>query len=229
MPFNINTLKSNIEGGGGYLKNHSFEVLMNPPPILLNRNLNVLGTPALIRNITDSLTFRIEQVRAPGINIQVSDINRYGVGPTQKMPHNAQFQETTFSILVDGFGEIWQFWYNWARSVFEFTGAESSRVGAANRFPGYVTNYKDDYSTTMQIVIYDLFGNAIQRINLYDAFPVNVREVQLAWNDNGNLMRLSVAVSYKDYTIVGSSLEGNLSQPLNNTTTSQLNRNIDTR
>jgi hypothetical protein len=225
MPFNINTLKSNIENNG-YLKNHSFEILLVPPPILRNRNLNILGSSSFIRSITNNLTFRIEQVRAPGVNIQVSDINRYGVGPTQKMPHNAQFQETTFSILVDGFGEIWQFWYNWTRSVFEFTGTEASRVGNASRFPGYVTNYKEDYSTTMQIVIYDMFGNAIQRINLYDAFPTTIRETQLSWNDNQNLMRLSVAISYKDYTIVGSSIEGNVVQPINSMFRAQLNRNI---
>jgi hypothetical protein len=78
----------------------------------------------------------------------------------------------------------------------------------------------------MQIVIYDMFGNAIQRINLYDAFPTTIRETQLSWNDNQNLMRLSVAISYKDYTIVGSSIEGNVVQPINSMFRAQLNRNI---
>jgi hypothetical protein len=207
MPFNINSFKSHIDDNG-YLKSNQFEVIMNPPPILLNAAINNLGTPQNIRNITDGMRFRIEQVRAPGINLLMTDINRYGVGPTQKQPFNAHFTETNFSILVDGYGEIWQYWYHWLRTIFEFNGTESARTGDANRIPTYTTRYKSEYSTIMQIIIYDPFGNAIQRVNLYEAFPTALREIPLAWNDAGNLMRLNVTVAYTDYTIVGSALEG---------------------
>ena len=112
MPFNIDSFKSNIDNNG-YLKNNQFEVILNPPPVLLDTSLNNLGTPRNVRNITDALRFRIEQVRVPGVNLLMTDVNRYGVGPTQKQPINAMFNETSFSILVDGYGEIWQLWYNW--------------------------------------------------------------------------------------------------------------------
>jgi hypothetical protein len=213
MPFNINTLKSNIENNG-YLKTNSFDVVLVPPLILQNNSVNILGTPANVRNITSNLTFRIEQVRAPGVTLAVSQISPYGVGVPQAMPTNAQLQDISFSILVDGFGEIWQFWYNWVRSIFEFNGTDSARVGAANRLPRYVTEYKDNYSTIMQIVIYDMYGNTIQRINLYEAFPISIREIPLSWNDTGNLMRLAVSISFSEFTIVGSALEGNANQPV---------------
>lgn len=226
MPFNIDGLKANIENFG-YLKNNSFEVLVAPPPILQGRNINILGTPANVKNIIDNLTFRIEQVRSPGINLALAQVNRYGYGVTQPMPYNAQLQDTTFSILVDGFGEIWQFWYNWTRAIFEYSGNDSSRVGTANRLPSYLTEYKDNYSTTMQIVIYDTFGNAIQRVNLHEAFPSAMREIPLGWNDNQNLMRLSVSISFTEFTIVGSAVEGNISEPLLNRNNAQINRSVN--
>jgi hypothetical protein len=207
MPFNINSFKTNIEGYG-YLKNNHFEVLISPPRILLNGSVNNLGTPTTIREINNNLKFRIEQVRAPGINLISADINRYGIGPTQKQPFNAQFSETTFSILSDGYGEIWQYWYNWLRAIFEFNGTDSSRVGPANSVARYTTEYKDNYSTTMQIVIYDTYGNAIQRINLFEAFPTSLREVQLSWGDAQNLLRLNVSITFSEFHIVGTDIEG---------------------
>lgn len=225
MPFNIDTVKANIENNG-YLKTHSFDVVLAPPPILLGRNINILGTPANARNITNNLTFRVEQVRAPGISLSLAQINRYGYGVTQPMPHNAQLQDTTFSILVDGFGEIWQFWYNWVRAIFEFSGNDSARFGTANRLPAYTTEYKDNYSTIMQIVIYDTFGNAIQRINLHEAFPSAMREIPLAWNDTQNLMRLAISISFSEFTIVGTALEGNINQPLVSRNSAQISRPV---
>jgi hypothetical protein len=209
MAFDIDQLKSNIESQG-YIKNNAFEVLITPPQILQNRAINNLGTSTPTKEIVDNLRFRIEQVRAPGIALISSDVNRYGVGPTQKVPVTAQFQETTFSILCDGFGDIWQFWNNWIRGIFEFNGIDSARVGNASQFASYLNDYKSRYSTTMEIFVYDMFGNLINRINLYEAFPTSLREVNLAWNDTQNLMRLSVSIAYTEYTLSGSTLESTI-------------------
>lgn len=223
MPFNINTVKSNIEKNG-YLKPNSFDVVVTPPPMFISRSINNLGTPTNVGSITNNLTLRIEQVRVPGVNLNLAQISRIGYGVTQPMPHNAQLQDTSFSILLDRYGQIWQFWYNWVRSIFEFNGTDSSRVGAANRLPSHLTEYKDNYSTIMQIVVYDVFGNAVQRINLYEAFPSAIREVPLSWNDTQNLTRLSIAISFSEFTIVGSSIENNATQPASGRNNSQSNR-----
>lgn len=192
----------------GYLKNNQFEVLITPPRILLNNNLNNFGTSTATRSILNNLRFRIEQVTSPSINLVSADISRYGIGPTQKQPYNAQYQDLSFSIVADGFGEVYQLLYNWVNSIFNYNGTESARIGAANRIPTYTSEYKENYSTTMQIVIYDMYGNVIHRINLYEAFPSSIREFRLGWNDSQNLMRLAVSVTYSEYSVVGSVLEG---------------------
>ena len=103
---------------------------------------------------------------------------------------------------------MWDFWYNWINAIFNFNGQEpnSNNIFGGTRIPNYIVEYKDEYSTNMMIVIYGESGETIKTINLYEAFPSSMREVQLAWNDNMNLMRLALTITYSGYTIVGSNI-----------------------
>jgi len=207
MPFNIVNFKTNISGGG-YLTNNRFKVILTPPPILFNTAINNTGSPENIINIAKDLSFRVESIRTPGITLINADVNHYGVGPTQKQPMNAQFGDTAISIMSDGYGNIWQFWHNWIRGIFEFTGTSSARGGGpSNKIPSYTSEYKDQYSTTIQIIMYDIYGNEVQQINLFEAFPNSMREVNLNWADQGNLLRLNIGFSYTEYTIESSEVQ----------------------
>lgn len=208
MPFNIQAFKENLNTYG-YLDNNSFDVIIKTPNILQNSVLNNQGTDSDVERIAKNLKLRVEQIRAPGINLMTSQIQRYGIGSVQNMPINAQFQDIYLSLLVDHYAEIWRYWYNWTNIVFGFNGLEGAFGPTVNSFPSYQAEYKDNYSTVIQIIVYDHFGNAIQKINLYEAFPTAIREVPLAWGD-GNLMRLNVTISYTSYAIVGNSVQ---SQP----------------
>lgn len=206
--FNIENFRASI-AKHGYLDNNSFEVYVQTPPVFQNGFLNVQGTPVNISEVTKNLAFRIDQVRAPGISIMSSDINRYGVGPTQKMPVTAQYSEVNISILGDHFCEFWQFWYHWTRAVFEYNADRNAG------FASYTVGYKQEYTSTVSIVIYDHYGNKVQVINLIEAFPTAIREVPLGWGDSG-LMRINVALSYTEYTIENVSVEShNQRQPTN--------------
>lgn len=208
MAFNINRFKNNINDLG-YLKNNHFEIYVTLPPVMQNVTLNNSGRGVSTSNINKILKYRIDQVRTPSIGVISTDVSRYGIGPTQKMPYNSQFLETTFSVLVDKNADLYQFWYNWVRSIFEFNGSEanSGTVGfASNRFARYIVDYKEHYSTTMQIVIYDNVGRVVQKINMLEAFPTSVRELNLGWGDTQNLMYLQVSITYTEFTIEGSTL-----------------------
>lgn len=204
MSFNINNFKSNIDSFG-YIKNNKFEVFIQPPRFLRNKTLNINNRRSSVRKITEILRYRIEQVRTPSVSLLSNDTNIFGIGPTQKMPYNAQFFDTTFSVLLDRNTDLWDFWYAWTNAIFNFNGQESdgNNPFLGGRIPNYCVEYKDEYSTNMSIVIYDDTGRTVKTINLYEAFPSSIREIQLAWNDNVNLMRLSITVTYSNYSIVG--------------------------
>jgi hypothetical protein len=205
MPFNINTFKANVEDFG-YLKNNSFQVFILPPPSLFNSRVSSFNSSVAASQLSRIQTFRVDQIKAPGISLLHADVNRYGVGTSQKNPFNAQFQEISFSVLNDENSDIWNYWHNWIKSIFDFTGSDSNSFGDINSFPTFKCGYKSQYSTTIQIVIYNPYGEVAQRINLYEAFPGAIRDVPLAWGDTNNLMRLGVSLLYSYYTISSSEL-----------------------
>jgi hypothetical protein len=114
---------------------------------------------------------------------------------------------------------LWDFWYNWINAIFKFNGQEPNGnnlftgADAPGRIPQYNLKYKEDYSTIMMIVLYNDLGETVKTINLYDAFPSSIREIPLAWNDNQNLMRLSVSITYSQFSFVGSNVVKNTSNP----------------
>ena len=228
MSFNINNFKENISNYG-YIKNSKFEVFVQAPAILQNSTLNVNGRQTAVSDLNSLLRYRIDQVRAPGASLLSTDTNRYSIGPTQKMPYNAQFFDTTFSVLLDQNTDLWDFWYNWVNSIFNFNGQEpnGNNLITGGRIPTYTLKYKDQYSSTMMIVIYNDFGETVKTINLYDAFPSSVREIPLAWNDQQGLMRLAISITYSQFSIVGSNVS-NLNQPLSNRSNSTTSRSVVT-
>ena len=183
MPFNVNNFKTSLRDFG-YVDNNSFIVYVQPPKVLGGDN------PGISKN----LSFRIDQVRAPGISLITNDINRYGIGPTQKQPTSAQFQEVNISVLGDYYCEFWQWFYGWERAIFQFNGTTNGGP------PNYTAEYKEEYSSTIVIQIFDHFGKAIQAINLFQAFPTAIREFPLSWGDS-NLLKINVALAYTEYTI----------------------------
>lgn len=206
MPFDVNKFQTNLRDFG-YIDNNSFSVMVQTPRIMSNSILSNQGTPTAMYKIAQNMEFRIDQVRAPGISLQTADINRYGIGPTQKQPINAQFQEINISMLGDHYCEFWQFWYQWTRAIFQFNGST-----AGNWAPNYTAEYKENYSSTVTIFIYDHYGNNIQKINLFEAYPTAIREFPLSWGDS-NLLKINVQIAYTEYTIENSTLQApNLQQ-----------------
>ena len=225
MPFNINAFKFEVDTYS-YLKTNAFEVYVFTPPVLRDFELNNGGSPISLFSVNRHLKMRIEQVSIPGVSLQTVDVKRYGVGTVQKMPVGAlSYGDVTFSILLDGFGEIYHFWEAWIRKIYEHNGVSSSSVNDGNAFASYVTEYKDQITTDMQIVVYDQFGNAIQKINLKEAFPVAMKDIPLSWGSEG-LMRLQVTVAYTEHTIDRASLLEIIAQQGVNFAVTGINRAI---
>lgn len=213
MPFNIDAFKTNI-ANYGVIQTNRFRVLITPPPILQNTSVmsNADGTTS--SDIVEQLTFRGEAVRIPGVQLQMTDVNRYGYGPPQKQPYNVQFQDTAISFVADKYGAIWQFWYSWVRTIFQFSGNEDVLNGPISNSPaGYTLKYKDDYASTMQFEIYDTEGNLIQIYNLNQAFPTSIQDIPLAWGDDNSLVKINVGITFRDHSIQGVAVQPNNPDP----------------
>jgi hypothetical protein len=222
MPFNINTFKTEI-ANYGYLQTNKYQVYVTPPPLLTGTSLSVPSAPDLgqtalsnivsITDISQRLMFRAESINVPSVSLAIQDVNRYGVGIAQKQPYNASFNTLNMTFISDGYGEIWQFWYQWMQSIFQFSGSDTSTAGGggsiSNNSGNYSLQYKDQYSTTITLNMFDNYGNLAQAIDYTQAYPYAVNDIQLNWNDSNQLLKINVAIAFTDFMIQNSSIAAN--------------------
>jgi len=208
MPFNINDFSSHIKQSG-YLKRNNYDIIVSQPPNLLGfiigGNEEIIST-----DVTRMMTFRVNNVRTPQVSLNTTNIRRYGVGPVQKYAYTSQFNEIIFTITCDEKGTIWHFWHNWLRSVFDSTGGSDQLTGNFNTFPTYYSRFRDEYSSTVQLNLYDQIAQdektGTLRFDMFETYPVNIMETPLSWSDT-RLLELTIVLNFKDFTIVGSDVE----------------------
>lgn len=206
MPFNIQAFKDNFLKEG-YLQNNKYELIVTPPRTIINSTLNNNNNENVnLNRISRMIAFRAEAVRAPGLALISIDNARYGVGPVQKYPVTASFNEIGVSIICDKNSFIWQFWYNWLKTIFNFSITEDATSGAVNRIATYDAKYKDDYSTDILIGIFDLEGNLTQQIKLYEAFPTTMKDIDLSWSATNELIRIDIMITFREFSIISSTL-----------------------
>lgn len=186
MAFNIEQFKSNISRYG-YISTNKYEVIITPPP--------AMQRTAVATNAAELLKFRTKNFKAPGIEILNVDVIRYGLGTSQKMPFSAKFEDISFSVLLDKNSELWNFWYEWHRIIFQFS--PNLRIqGSAT----YTTEYKKNYATTIELNVYNENGYISNKFNFYDIYPVSMKEVALHWEEQSTLAELELVMNYKEYT-----------------------------
>lgn len=215
MPFNIESFKANISGEG-YLKNHSYEVFIAPPSSI---NTNFIGngySDLSTIDVANTLKFRTTRISIPGVEIKTVNARRYGIGPLQKYSLTNEFVELKMEILCDRFGGIYQFWYHWFRTIFEFSGNSDALSGNINTFPAYINAYKGDISTTVIIVVYDQEGHAVMRYDFIEAYPVALSDSMYSWQDGG-LTQLAISMNYKEFRVINSTIKNVRENSLLNT------------
>ena len=196
--FNINNFRSDISKNG-VLQSNKFIVAFNSPSCMQNTYIGTKQGTRYASSTERLIQARAESVKIPGVALLQSDINRYGVGPSQKMPFSARFTENSITFISDRNSEIYNYFYTWMNKIFDFSGSSyESNIGAS-----YATEYKDNYVTDLHVYVYDNSGNQVNDIVMYRAYPESINDISLNWNDNNNLIKITVSISYRDWSMVG--------------------------
>lgn len=213
MSFNISSYKENINKFG-VLRSNRFEVRVVTPPILQGSAIVTAAGAVSSDGSIEMLKFRAEQFRAPGITLDSKPVYRYGMGPYQKMPYSGRYTDNNLTFLADGYGIMWNFWYQWVNSIFNFAGndaASGSVVGGFNTRPSYQVEYKDKYATTISVVMFNTEGQEVQTINMFDAYPIAFNDVQLSWGQKNEIVRITVGITFREFSIEKSTIGVNYS------------------
>jgi hypothetical protein len=87
----------------------------------------------------------------PGLNIATADAQRYGVGPSIKMPIRGSLNDISLSFLNDSNSFVYSFFYNWINSIYPQTNNLDITPGNDST---YLHPFKKDYQTTVLITNY---------------------------------------------------------------------------
>lgn len=166
MPGNISEFKSTFQKD--LSRPHKFDVNI-PIPL------------TLIPYITSakSLTYRCENANLPGRTFATAEQKTYG--PIEKYPYLNTYTDIDMTFIVDDdmsqkiFFDAWLSYIN----------------------PLYNNNmrYKGDYSTIITVNQYDVTNKISYSVNLYDAFPVSMNQMDLDWSSDG-YHKLNVTFAY---------------------------------
>ena len=191
MAFDISKFSAHLNKYGT-IKNNRYEVIISPPASFRLAP----GFQEEFKEMFDILTLRVEQIRIPNVNLNVQRVNRYGIGPRQAFPTNAEFPETvSLTFLETENSDVHKFFHVWMNSIFGYY-----NTSFANERGIYLAEYKNIYSTLMTIKVYDDKGidYVSNEVELTEAYPVQISEVPLSWGDNNTHMKINVNFAFTD-------------------------------
>lgn len=198
--FNITDFRSSINTRG-VLKSNKYLVEFGIPTYLRNR----YGT-----DDQSLMSLRCESVSIPGFDFLSADgPPRMGYGAIEKHPYVPGFTGLNLTFLLDSKSKIYNFFFDWAMSIVNFNGRGGTNFSRDDGWSAYEVGYKVFYKTDLKIMIYDgvkseksnsVAGNEILKLNIFDAFPMGMPSVPLAW-DSPDLIRLSIPFTFTDFSI----------------------------
>jgi hypothetical protein len=175
MPFNINEFRSYINGQNETAKSDKFDVSIVMP-----------GYPGIL-NIPDGsrgISLVCEATEFPGITLTPIEFINYGF--IQRIPGHLNFPPITLTFICTGQMIEKAFFDSW--------------IGALVSYDTGLVRYVDDnqLKSTITITQYNNIGNPIFKVDLVEAFPLDIAPLSLDWANQVH-HRLSVTFSYRKW------------------------------
>lgn len=148
MPLNIKEFKSAIHKYDLERPN-LFAVDITIPSFLRSYK----DAPELINKAENGklISLFCKSANLPGMNIITADAQRYGIGPSIKMPVRGSLNDISLTFLNDSRSYVYGFFYTWIQSIYPQTQNIGTIPGADQT---YVHPFKKDYQTSMNITTY---------------------------------------------------------------------------
>jgi hypothetical protein len=140
------------------------------------------------------IRFRAEQINIPSVSLDLTSVNRYGIGPKQKFATNVSYPETTsISFIEVENGLIQRCMIHWMNAVFNF-----HQPDVKTRLY-YLAQYKDYITSTIEITQYTDDARIGNIIDILDAFPVNLSVSPLSWAETNTLVKVKVDFAFTEW------------------------------
>lgn len=163
----------------GVARTNLFDIQMTPPKsMLMNKS-----------DAAPMISFFAEGASLPGRTIQTQEFQRFTYGPNEKVPYSMQYGDYTIQFIGDGRGVIYSYFYDWMQSIVRGDALTTRYENS------YEVGFREDYSTTITLKMYNEQSDTIIESTLMEAFPIQVPDVSLSWGDS-SMMQFSVTFAY---------------------------------
>lgn len=179
MPFTnpIDDMKAVVGNQGGFARTNFFAVTFNGPA-------SITPDPVLISALCES-------AQLPGRSISTFEhgMTRHSI----KRPYGYINDDVTLTFYVTNDFYIKNIWESWMNSVIS---DRSDKIG-----------YRDDYAQDIVISVLNLNHNEVHQVTLTKAYPITINAIELNNGSENELMRLTVTLTYEDYTTKSNNFE----------------------
>lgn len=139
-----------------------------------------------------SLSFLCKDATFPFYTMNTQKLNYNN--KTKTYAAEIDFDPATFVFHLDSSNKIFKFFRDWNEILID---TETRQL-----------EFKDNYTGTILVEVYDTKGRLKFSVTLWDAFPINIENMQLSYASNNELLAMSVSFSFDDvsYEIHNSSM-----------------------
>jgi hypothetical protein len=191
----IDKFKATLGKRGGVAQQNRFQVIFTPPTQSL-LNLNPTAVVGVLRGESSAksliadprdISLLCESASLPGRQIASIDYTSNKI--TTKIPYSIINEDVTLNFILTNDYYMKTMMDDWQSAVYD---SDIYRVG-----------YKKDFTTDVIIQQLDKDNKPVYGVKLEDAFPVTVSSVVLDNTAENTAQKLSVTLSYSNYTPEG--------------------------
>ena len=192
MGFNIDEFSSQLNKEGAHpLPTNRFSVIIPPPPVMQQNQQSSI-------EVARTLEFWCDSVLLPGGHMYTDTFRRYTYGPDEKRPMGMLYSPLICTFVVDGNMKDLTFFHVWQQNIITHNWYNSFNQPGYNGSQ-YEVDYKSNYATDLSIQVYHADGRLIKRYIIKEAFPAQIFDIPMSWNETNTVARIQVNFEYLDW------------------------------
>ena len=179
-PFSVHTFVTKVKSAG-FASTSRYQVFIARSTLTRAGTIN--NNAASMNTKANDITLNCENIDLPGISVTTFDRRYYGV--SRKLPYGLLYGQTTGSFYLDDNYSERKFFEEWVGQVVNKT--------------NFNISYYDDIVSTITIVGYNLNGTENLRVNLLEAYPIQISNVNFGYSNESMINKVAVEFAYKQY------------------------------
>lgn len=170
----------------GYARPEKYRIEMSLPKGA-NGAENSQAKPANLRRINndlnrkDSISIKCHTMNIPRRGFEMMDVRNNNL--KYKIPYGISYEPVTFSFYADANLDSLRYFEAWQSSVMNYS--------------SNTMNFFNEYVSDIKLYIMNAEGKDVYGVQLFECFPMNIAQVDLAYGNGNTVLSINVTFSYK--------------------------------